>query len=321
MIAEWNGLFLGKVISLKLMWQSTSTDLKTQKSTKTSPSESLAQMVMSSSHVSSLRAIPKQLTICMRSGGISLTKTSSYFGRVTSFPLANSLHDDASGSQWSVKATIFHSAVSTNVFLFGRRMTLCTKVSLLNKNFLKVGKACEQQWNGKEWKCTNIQLLASTFVCTKNGEKAMTLSFFFICPGTLHSGLKLYEGDPFISYKKPLSLKRGSERSERASEWVSTAEGASEASSPEQANEWAVRANERTDERVAQYLRIDSCLFQTIVHRNCHVQRDFHQSIQMNTTISLKPKLKTVPSKTWLHVYMIDCLGPYDWLLGWWVVW
>ena len=33
-----------------------------------------------------------------------------------------------------------------------------------------------------------------------------------------------------------LSHERGSERSERASEWVSAAEGASEASSPEQAN-------------------------------------------------------------------------------------
>ena len=34
----------------------------------------------------------------------------------------------------------------------------------------------------------------------------------------LHSGLKLYEIDAFISYKKPLSHERGSERSERASE-------------------------------------------------------------------------------------------------------
>ena len=28
-----------------------------------------------------------------------------------------------------------------------------------------------------------------------------------------------------------------------------------------------MRANERTDERVAQYLRLDSCLFQTTVRR------------------------------------------------------
>ena len=77
----------------------------------------------------------------------------------------------------------------------------------------------------------------------------------------MHSGLKLYEIDAFISYKKPLSHERGSERSERASECsggrerseqsgaserVSAAEGASEASSPDQ-------AYERTDERVAQY--------------------------------------------------------------------
>ena len=46
---------------------------------------------------------------------------------------------------------------------------------------------------------------------------------------------------------------------------MSAAEGASEASSPEQANEWAVRANEWTDERVAQYFSLYSCLFQTTV--------------------------------------------------------
>ena len=44
-----------------------------------------------------------------------------------------------------------------------------------------------------------------------------------------------------------------SERSEQASERVSSVEGASEASSAEQANEWAVWANERNDEWVAQY--------------------------------------------------------------------
>ena len=45
------------------------------------------------------------------------------------------------------------------------------------------------------------------------------------------------------------------------SERVSTAERASEASSAEQANEWAVQANKRTDKRVAQYLRPDLWLF------------------------------------------------------------
>ena len=49
---------------------------------------------------------------------------------------------------------------------------------------------------------------------------------------------------------------------------MSAAEGASEASSPEQANEWAVRANERMDERVTQYLRLDSWLIQTTVRRH-----------------------------------------------------
>ena len=32
----------------------------------------------------------------------------------------------------------------------------------------------------------------------------------------MHSGLDLYAGDAFFSYKKPLSHERGSERSERA---------------------------------------------------------------------------------------------------------
>ena len=54
----------------------------------------------------------------------------------------------------------------------------------------------------------------------------------------------------------PLSHERGSEQSERASEQVSAEERASEASRAEQANEWAVRANKRTDERVAQYFRL-----------------------------------------------------------------
>ena len=49
--------------------------------------------------------------------------------------------------------------------------------------------------------------------------------------------------------------------SERVNEQVSVVERASEASRVEQANEWVVRANEQTDKRVAQYLRLDSWLF------------------------------------------------------------
>ena len=67
------------------------------------------------------------------------------------------------------------------------------------------------------------------------------------------NGLKLYEIDAFILWTKnlfPGSL--------GVSERMSAAERASEASSAEQANERAVRANERTDERVAQY---SVCLF------------------------------------------------------------
>ena len=52
--------------------------------------------------------------------------------------------------------------------------------------------------------------------------------------------------------------------SEGVFKWSSAAERASKASSAEQANKWAVRANEQADERVAQYLQLDSWLFWTI---------------------------------------------------------
>ena len=48
-------------------------------------------------------------------------------------------------------------------------------------------------------------------------------------------------------------------------------EGASEASSLEQANESAVRANERTDERVAQYYSLYSWLLSTIVKWHSYI--------------------------------------------------
>ena len=47
---------------------------------------------------------------------------------------------------------------------------------------------------------------------------------------------------------------------------MNSAESASEASSVKQANELAMRVNEGTDKRVAQHLRLYSCLFQTTVH-------------------------------------------------------
>ena len=65
-----------------------------------------------------------------------------------------------------------------------------------------------------------------------------------------------------------LSHKLGSER---GSKWMNECSGARDrseqckASSVEQANEWAVKVNERMDERVTQYLRLDSWLFWTIV--------------------------------------------------------
>ena len=65
-----------------------------------------------------------------------------------------------------------------------------------------------------------------------------------------------------------MSHERGSERSEWASEQVSAAKGANEASSLKQANEWALQANKRTDEWVAQYFSLYSWLFwPTVQHR------------------------------------------------------
>ena len=55
------------------------------------------------------------------------------------------------------------------------------------------------------------------------------------------------------------------EVSDWASIRVSSAELVSETSSVEQANKWAVWANERMDERVAQYLHLDFWLFWPIV--------------------------------------------------------
>ena len=68
-----------------------------------------------------------------------------------------------------------------------------------------------------------------------------------------------------LRHKNSLSHEGGSEQSERASERVSAAEGASEVSSAEQSNEWAVRANKQTDDQVAQYYSLYSWLLSTIV--------------------------------------------------------
>ena len=62
-----------------------------------------------------------------------------------------------------------------------------------------------------------------------------------------------------------------SEGVSEVSKRVSAAKGASEASSPEQANEWAVRANERTDKRVAQYYSLYSWLLSTIVKWHSYI--------------------------------------------------
>ena len=107
----------------------------------------------------------------------------------------------------------------------------------------------------------------------------------------------------FWDIKNSLSHERGSERSEWASERVSAAEGASEASSPEQANEWAVRANEQTDERVAQYLLLFSCLFHTTVRQMVHdgegeVQQGEEQQIPPNQLEQAPAPSKQQPPKS-----------------------
>ena len=49
---------------------------------------------------------------------------------------------------------------------------------------------------------------------------------------------------------------------------MSAADCASKASSAEQANEWAVQANEQTDEQMGQYLRLDLWFF-WIIEESC----------------------------------------------------
>ena len=72
----------------------------------------------------------------------------------------------------------------------------------------------------------------------------------------LHYGPKQKKIQIKQSCSHSLSHELRSERTERASEWVSIAECMSEVSSVEQANEWAVWANERTDEWKAQYFHL-----------------------------------------------------------------
>ena len=71
--------------------------------------------------------------------------------------------------------------------------------------------------------------------------------------GALNRKNTVYEIDAFISKTKNSFPWAREQVSEDASEGVSTAERSSEASSEEQANEWAVQANEWADERVAHY--------------------------------------------------------------------
>ena len=63
---------------------------------------------------------------------------------------------------------------------------------------------------------------------------------------------------------EPLKL-REPEQSEQANERVNAAERTSKVRSAEQANQWAVRANEQMDKQVAQYLHLDFLLFWPIV--------------------------------------------------------
>ena len=76
--------------------------------------------------------------------------------------------------------------------------------------------------------------------------------------GALWARSKKYTDE--IAIQSSLSHEWRSERSEQASEGMSTVERASNASRAEQANEWAMQANEWMDKRVAQYFSLDSSL-------------------------------------------------------------
>ena len=99
-------------------------------------------------------------------------------------------------------------------------------------------------------------------------------------PNTLWDKTRSY-GD----IKNSLSHEWGSERSERASGRVSTAEGASEASSPEQANEWAVRANGRASGPVLQ-----SVFLAVIDHKAQNKSLNTHPIIRVTKPILLHQK-------------------------------
>ena len=99
--------------------------------------------------------------------------------------------------------------------------------------------------------------------------------------------LKLRNGGPMKNWAKPgpSETSNNSPSHRLASEWVSkqaskrtsAAERASKASSVEQTNERAVRANERTDEQVAQYLRLDSApLWSVVTVHLCKILFSFH---------------------------------------------
>ena len=97
----------------------------------------------------------------------------------------------------------------------------------------------------------------------------------------------------------------------------STAQRANKVNSVEQMNKWALWANERTDKGVAQYLHLDSWLFQTTVHRrHGFLQRYHFKLLDENTTALIALSLLWQPlSRERLRSHrlssLLDLYHPY----------
>ena len=106
-----------------------------------------------------------------------------------------------------------------------------------------------------EKKASSVHLFKSLFSCWH----VLSWHFFLCLPRSVP---ELIES---TSLSKPEGRHYGTKPGhfETSKIHFPTSEGVSKVN--EQANEWAVRVNERTDERVTQYLRLYSCLFQTTV--------------------------------------------------------
>ena len=129
-------------------------------------------------------------------------------------------------------------------------------------------------WKNENLRVNNLISFILHLIPTKLNQ--WVISFLHLCPLAFRLGFFYFHPDFDPWHCGP--EKRKTQEKQPSNHYCPMGEGVSKVS--ERANEWAQRrarakravrsklavlANERTDERVAQYLRLDSCLFQTIV--------------------------------------------------------